>query len=810
MSPSNLRANSPITMLSPRSLLTVLLLSTLGLSALFILTDCTTDDAAQVPDFHISPDTPAPWAVTCTFQCFPYARHHARLARQDTGRYARVDASLLRVPPPTDGTGPEGPYVDASTLFDPAAVAAVVAKGKHATDATVSPKATVKGDAENVERLAERTYGSQQPQVAPGPPLNPASPAPAVVYNINDYNGYNALNRPSYGYSPHLRHPSKPSYEMEKFFLEHQLSGHQDARYFSAAHLTDARKRREALGGLLEAWFRFGDEHGVVSWIAHGTLIGWFWNGEMLPWDEDIDVQTTLHHLALLLPHHDTLVQDRYLLQLNPHASYRGHELHNVIDARLVDTVSGLYVDVTALAELYPTSATSAHPSAGKLFCKSPHAYRYGDIFPLHETRMYIGNEGEEMEEAREVRVWRPHGSMEVLQAEYGEKAMTSETIKTCQIRDWRLGLLHYALNLAILVYVIYEIISRSLYFDRSPVAGGSIRTTLLLDPAINSSQPPSYCSDPAVSGCLFWTEQEALYPDDTSNNCFITTRVTITRYNLPPSTCPNGGGANTSLPYLSSARDFTCNPFRQPVASTNKYYIAYVENMTLLIDHTARSSANAVVSTTVNMKGSLVDFNNNLYNVNGTQFDDAYHASNVARNIQGDVISISDVVRAAGGDLSAPFADVSAVGAKGVTSQRDAGMVISWLVSYANRNENWAAINSGRLQYTYFPKRVKDSKYKLVESFYTGEGAYTVDRHGILISFNQSGQIGTFSFIALLTSLVASFALLKVSSVLVDILMLQVLPEKMAYKSVKFEVSEELAPTEDLSPNERRYSLEK
>jgi hypothetical protein len=28
----------------------------------------------------------------------------------------------------------------------------------------------------------------------------------------------------------------------------------------------------------------------VRTWVMHGCLLGWFWNGGMLPWDGDVDV----------------------------------------------------------------------------------------------------------------------------------------------------------------------------------------------------------------------------------------------------------------------------------------------------------------------------------------------------------------------------------------------------------------------------------------------------------------------------------------------------------------------------------------
>ncbi|KAJ3186780.1 hypothetical protein HK101_009598, partial [Irineochytrium annulatum] len=195
-----------------------------------------------------------------------------------------------------------------------------------------------------------------------------------------------------------------------KYFHEADKSPHEDARY--ARHLHDREDIRESLTLLLAAWQRLCDDKGVVSWIMHGSLLSWFWNGKLFPWDDDIvrylllyrfncglcsmtqDVQMPLHHLVRLLPHTLTLTSDRFLLDVNPNILHRHHERHNVIDARFIDTHTGLFIDITALTE-------SIAPDI--LSCKSPHHYHRSDIFPLHKTTL----EG--------VGMWRPHKVMVAL-----------------------------------------------------------------------------------------------------------------------------------------------------------------------------------------------------------------------------------------------------------------------------------------------------------------------------------------------------------------------------------------------------------
>ncbi|GME66729.1 unnamed protein product [[Candida] boidinii] len=138
---------------------------------------------------------------------------------------------------------------------------------------------------------------------------------------------------------------------------------HYDWRFFSGIHFTeDYRKANIARMG--RAWLRFCNSSGIRSWIAFGSMLGWYRNGLMLPWDNDIDVQVTvesLYHLGRV--HNTTLivdvsVEDSYASGINSYYLDIGGSFYsrrrgngaNSIDGRFIDTVSGSYIDITALA----------------------------------------------------------------------------------------------------------------------------------------------------------------------------------------------------------------------------------------------------------------------------------------------------------------------------------------------------------------------------------------------------------------------------------------------------------------------------
>jgi hypothetical protein len=57
---------------------------------------------------------------------------------------------------------------------------------------------------------------------------------------------------------------------------------HYDARYFRGR--VSAEMRAETLSQLIVAFLEIMESEGIVAWLAHGTLMGWYWNGQALPW----------------------------------------------------------------------------------------------------------------------------------------------------------------------------------------------------------------------------------------------------------------------------------------------------------------------------------------------------------------------------------------------------------------------------------------------------------------------------------------------------------------------------------------------
>lgn len=203
-----------------------------------------------------------------------------------------------------------------------------------------------------------------------------------------------------------------------KYFHEpgrDDILGHYDTRFFTSP--VDDASRAETLTHMIRAYLNFFNDHELETWIAHGTLLGWWWNGRILPWDWDMDTQvpdTTLAYMAENL--NGTIVdyiapasheKRQYLLDVNPWSRQRERgQGHNIIDARWIDIDTGLYIDITGLSQL----ELDTHPDIWQ--CKNFHKYRLRDLYPLRTTSF----EG--------VQAKVPFGYDLVLMEEYTEKAL--------------------------------------------------------------------------------------------------------------------------------------------------------------------------------------------------------------------------------------------------------------------------------------------------------------------------------------------------------------------------------------------------
>jgi hypothetical protein len=123
-----------------------------------------------------------------------------------------------------------------------------------------------------------------------------------------------------------------------------------------------------------------------------------------------------------------------YLLEINPNYVFRTTEdKKNVIDARWIDTSSGLFIDITAVR---PDEKKRKNGDSGALMCKDNHKfdvsglrsrshssradlhYKENDIFPLRNSHF------------EDFPVKIPFAYTKLLVEEYGTKSLTATTFQ--------------------------------------------------------------------------------------------------------------------------------------------------------------------------------------------------------------------------------------------------------------------------------------------------------------------------------------------------------------------------------------------
>lgn len=270
--------------------------------------------------------------------------------------------------------------------------------------------------------------------------------------------------------------PVAPNFD--KYFHEAAIAdrgtkgAHYDWRFFASLD-RPYFEHVAILHRTIRAWLRFSNKAGAITWIAHGTMLSWYWNGLNMPWDTDADVQITVQSLYKLARNFNgSLVVDltsedepefgvasskgigKFFLDIGP--SFVSRETgngKNAIDARFIDTSTGLYIDITALgfSDFYknkhlvgkkyqeflrmldPNFTNSTKTPISEEYnqylldvkrqvflnqsaynCRNNHYYTFDELSPLVPT-LYEG-----------VRAYVPNGFARILSREY-RKGMTAK-----------------------------------------------------------------------------------------------------------------------------------------------------------------------------------------------------------------------------------------------------------------------------------------------------------------------------------------------------------------------------------------------
>jgi len=338
---------------------------------------------------------------------------------------------------------------------------------------------------------------------------------------------------------------------------------------------------------------------------------------------------------------------------------------------------------------------------------------------------------------------------------------LSYNTVKIVTIRDARLGLLHYAFMFAIIGYVlVYTILIEQKYLLlERPI--GSTRMSLLKGKAVVPLEDLEYCLLPnrttlpdgkPIYPCAYQDELFVVYPVTEASAMFATTRYTFSDQVL-----------NCSL-LASPDCTFT-------TISNSVNYVANIEQFTLLIDHTVYAPVVGIKENAKALRGSLTFSNNTKVRLNAPN-------NIIGQKGSPDILQLQTLLEAA---------EIHSLDQNSTTNStstlRYDGVVLMIFIVYSNTE----TYNLGDISYTYKPTLISETEFKSIEPILGTNTRQVYNRHGIRMIFIQDGLLGKFDFQTTLLTFVSGLGLLTVSTVVVDLMAVYVLPYKQVYRKYKY-----------------------
>jgi phosphorylcholine metabolism protein LicD len=134
----------------------------------------------------------------------------------------------------------------------------------------------------------------------------------------------------------------------KKFFKEMKNKSHLDIRYGKDKLTQDNIHTR--LKFLLKETVILFTKVDIPCIIMHGTLIGWYFGEQMLPWDDDIDIVILDEHREKLKTLHG-FQNNNILIEVNPVIDTIQKDPYNIIEARIICKNTGVFIDITTLSK---------------------------------------------------------------------------------------------------------------------------------------------------------------------------------------------------------------------------------------------------------------------------------------------------------------------------------------------------------------------------------------------------------------------------------------------------------------------------
>ena len=134
----------------------------------------------------------------------------------------------------------------------------------------------------------------------------------------------------------------------KKFFKEMKHKSHLDIRY-GKDNLTQPIIHSR-LKYLLKETVLLFTKVDIPCIIMHGSLIGWYFGQQMLPWDDDIDIVVLDEHREKLKTLHG-FQTNTIFIEVNPVIDTIKKDPYNIIEARVICKNTGVFIDITTLSK---------------------------------------------------------------------------------------------------------------------------------------------------------------------------------------------------------------------------------------------------------------------------------------------------------------------------------------------------------------------------------------------------------------------------------------------------------------------------
>lgn len=366
------------------------------------------------------------------------------------------------------------------------------------------------------------------------------------------------------------------------------------------------------------------------------------------------------------------------------------------------------------------------------------------------------------------------------------DSVFTYDTPTYVNIRDARLGIMHYVLLFAIAIYVVvYQVLYSGQHLRAEPPIGA---VSFQIQRPIFTNQedwwsasdfdradtpmkfPPiselTYCAvsnqtyPPGIGfqrACRYADEDDLTVVSETS--ILITTRVTEMRMTK---VCGSFVNATSN-----------CTNVYQPISGTNvTSYTIQPEDFVIMLDHEVRTATTGVHGKSVSFRGAKM----------AQKDGSTVSVTDVKKR---DVMSIRSLLEAAGMSLDQRVSGLFDANSTG----RYTGVTLQVKVLYENY-ENWKFL-PGDVRYSYSVEVGSVYKALHTTTMLDDTTRFWQNRHGVTIQVVQMGRLCSFSLLQMTVFLASALALVTIAHLVVDTVATRLLPERQYFGSAKYQGTE-------------------